>query len=93
MERTPGSTPALRFERASTGFGEFPNKQVRWKTNQARLVAAAPMVTARNTDTGLTRIATSDAEGRYLLASLPLGEYEVRANRTDSPRKYELACI
>jgi hypothetical protein len=36
-------------------------------------------VTARQTETGLQRVATSDAEGRYTLPGLPPGSYEVRA--------------
>ncbi len=36
-------------------------------------------VTARQTETGLQRSSTSDAQGRYILAALPPGSYEVRA--------------
>ena len=36
-------------------------------------------VTARQTETGLQRAATSDDEGRYALAALPPGSYEIRA--------------
>ena len=38
-------------------------------------------VTARHTGTGLARTATTDAHGRYVLAALPLGAFEVRAER------------
>jgi hypothetical protein len=36
-------------------------------------------VTARQTETGLQRTTTSDAQGRYTLAALPPGAYEIRA--------------
>jgi hypothetical protein len=39
-------------------------------------------VTARNIDTGQTRSATSDADGAYRLSALPVGNYEVRAEKT-----------
>src|SRR3989442_14762645 len=43
--------------------------------------AAVPgvRVAARNADTGFTRSAISDGEGRYRLAALPPGSYELRA--------------
>ena len=37
------------------------------------------LVTARQPDTGFERTATSDADGRYALPSLPSGAYELRA--------------
>src|SRR5678815_6198843 len=45
--------------------------------------AAVPeaQVTVKNGDTGATRSATADAEGRYSISSLPPGQYEVRAER------------
>jgi hypothetical protein len=39
-------------------------------------------VTARSVDTGLERSTTSDGQGRYQIHALPLGPYEVRANKT-----------
>ena len=36
-------------------------------------------VTARQTETGLQRVVTSDAQGRYTVPSLPPGGYELRA--------------
>jgi hypothetical protein len=36
-------------------------------------------VTVRQTDTGLQRLATTDAQGRYTVAALPPGSYEIRA--------------
>jgi hypothetical protein len=42
-------------------------------------VLAAAAVTATNRDTGFSRAARTDAEGNYLLASMPIGLYELRA--------------
>ncbi len=39
-------------------------------------------LTARNTETGITRSATSDTEGRYRIAAIPPGEYELTADLT-----------
>src|SRR5579871_5056519 len=39
-------------------------------------------VTARNTETGLTRTATSDASGNFLLLELPVGHYQVEVSAT-----------
>jgi hypothetical protein len=36
-------------------------------------------VTARQTETGLQRTTTSDTQGRYIIAALPPGAYELRA--------------
>lgn len=36
-------------------------------------------ITARQTDTGFTRTAVTDANGRYVIAALPVGPYELRA--------------
>ncbi len=49
--------------------------------DQSGSTVASATVTARNTDTGLDRTTTSDSEGRYLLYALPLGQYEVRADK------------
>jgi hypothetical protein len=38
-------------------------------------------VTARNTETGQTRTTTTNADGSYRLPALPVGPYEVRAER------------
>jgi Carboxypeptidase regulatory-like domain len=39
-------------------------------------------VTTRNLETGATREAVTDDAGRYLMATLPIGEYEVRITKT-----------
>ena len=40
---------------------------------------AGVSVTATQVDTGLTRVTTSEAEGRFVFPSLPVGLYELRA--------------
>jgi hypothetical protein len=49
--------------------------------DQSGAAVVSASVTARNTETGLDRTTTSDGEGRYVLYALPLGQYEVRANK------------
>ena len=39
-------------------------------------------VRAKNLETGLVRDVVSDDEGRYIFPSLPVGEYEVRAEKS-----------
>ena len=48
-------------------------------TTQDANGAALPgvVVAVRNTDTGQTRAATSDGEGRWTIPALPVGNYEV----------------
>jgi len=43
-------------------------------------------VTARNADTGFTRSVTTSASGLYVLAALPVGSYEVSAERSGLTR-------
>src|SRR5579863_729890 len=43
---------------------------------------AAANVTARNTDTGFSRTATTDSAGNYLILALPIGLYEMRASKS-----------
>jgi hypothetical protein len=49
--------------------------------DQAGATVAGATVMARNVDTGATRDVFTDAEGRYAVAALPVGEYEVRARK------------
>jgi hypothetical protein len=51
-------------------------------TDSSGAVVSATTITAKNTDTGLTRNTVSDSAGHYQLFSLPLGPYEVHASRT-----------
>jgi hypothetical protein len=48
-------------------------------TDQSGGVLAGATITATNLDTHFSRTTRTDAEGAYLLANLPLGSYEVRA--------------
>ena len=50
-------------------------------TNGAVIPGA--VVTAKSLETGRTSTATSDAEGHYVFAGLPVGLYEVRVEKTD----------
>jgi hypothetical protein len=45
-------------------------------------VVSAAAVTVKNVDTGAVRSATTDEGGRYLVVSLPDGEYEIRVKKT-----------
>lgn len=45
-------------------------------------VVAGASLTARNVDTNLTRTATTGSEGTYRFDSLPVGNYEIRAEQT-----------
>ncbi len=46
--------------------------------------AAVPSanVTATNMETGVLRVATTDAAGRYLILALAVGQYEVKASKS-----------
>jgi len=48
-------------------------------TDASATAVPGASVTVRNVETGATRAAASDEAGRYLVAALPVGEYEVRA--------------
>ena len=43
---------------------------------------AGVQITAKNIETGITRITTSDAQGRFVFPGLPVGVYELRAELT-----------
>src|ERR1051326_1795353 len=45
----------------------------------AGAVVPGTMLTVKSSDTGLSRTATSGADGGYRFAALPVGPYEVRA--------------
>ncbi|MGH9501078.1 MAG: carboxypeptidase regulatory-like domain-containing protein [Terriglobales bacterium] len=50
-------------------------------TDQSGAAVPAAAVTARNTDTGLARSTVTASTGRYQLAALPVGQYEVRVKK------------
>ena len=49
--------------------------------DSSRSPVASSRVNARNIETGVTRTTTTDDTGRYLLLSLPVGEYELRVSK------------
>jgi hypothetical protein len=49
--------------------------------DQTGAVVAGATVSAKNTDTGLTRSTLTDTAGRYELTALPVGQYEVRVKK------------
>jgi hypothetical protein len=51
--------------------------------DEQRAVIPNATVTARNTDTGLTRTLQTDGEGRYNFVNLPVGSYEVMVEATN----------
>jgi hypothetical protein len=50
-------------------------------SDQSGAVVATANVTVRDVDTGLSRSTVTDATGRYQFPFLPVGDYEVRANK------------
>ncbi|HLL77478.1 MAG TPA: TonB-dependent receptor [Pyrinomonadaceae bacterium] len=65
---------------ASAAFAQQTDATVTGEVkDQNGAVVAGAQVSARNLETGFTRNTTSDAEGRYTFASLPVGSYEIRA--------------
>jgi len=56
-------------------------------TDSSGAVLPGTMVTLRHLETGLTRAAETDAGGNYTIASLPVGEYELTAEKTGFQRE------
>ena len=50
-------------------------------TDSSAALVPSAAVSAKNVETGVIRSSTTDHFGRYLLLSLPIGEYEVRATK------------
>ncbi|MGH9352565.1 MAG: carboxypeptidase-like regulatory domain-containing protein [Terriglobia bacterium] len=50
--------------------------------DQAGAALPEVTVTARNSETGLTRTATTDRGGRYAVVSLPVGQYDLTAAKS-----------
>ena len=51
-------------------------------TNPSGAVVEGATVTARQNETGLSRITTTDHAGTYLLLELPVGHYQLQVERT-----------
>src|SRR5579862_4731057 len=51
-------------------------------TDQTGAALTGAAVVARNVDTGLSRNSVTDQAGRYRLAALPVGRYEIRASKS-----------
>ncbi|MFY9689121.1 MAG: carboxypeptidase regulatory-like domain-containing protein [Candidatus Acidiferrales bacterium] len=50
-------------------------------TDPSGAAIAGASVTARNVDTGAARDVVADGEGRYVVAALPVGDYEIHASK------------
>ena len=50
-------------------------------TDPSGAAVVGAKVDARNVDTGAVRDAVADGEGRYVVAALPVGNYEIRASK------------
>jgi hypothetical protein len=48
-------------------------------TDPSSALVAGVTITATNTETKLTRAATTDSSGEYTIFSLPIGHYDIRA--------------
>ena len=68
------------FMSASAAFAQLPTATISGvvKDSSGAVIPDANL-TARNTETGLSRAATSASDGSYRFAALPVGEYEIRA--------------
>ena len=73
---------ALLFLCASTAPAQVSAGLSGTVSDQSGAVVSAARVTAKNADTGAGRSALSDATGHYYFSSLPLGDYEIRAEKT-----------
>jgi len=51
-------------------------------TDSSGAAIAEASVTAKNSSTGASRMATTDSSGRYQFSALPVGEYEVLASKS-----------
>jgi hypothetical protein len=68
---------------ASVGLAQLPSATIRGvvSDNSGAVVPKATL-TVRNTQTGLSRTATSAGDGSYSFPALPIGDYEVRAEHS-----------
>jgi hypothetical protein len=51
-------------------------------SDQSGAVISGVTITIKNVDTGITRTIETDSDGRYRMPALPVGRYEVKAERT-----------
>ena len=58
-------------------------------TDQTGAVISGATVTVKNPETGLSRSTLSDNAGRYELAALPVGQYEVQASKAGFSEKVQ----
>ena len=52
-------------------------------TDQSGAVISGAHVTVKSVETGASRTAATEADGRFLFPSLPVGEYEIRATKAN----------
>ena len=70
----------LVFSVALVSFGQSFRGTLRGEVKDASGAAiAGAAVSARNTQTGLTRTATTSGDGSYIISELPSGSYDVTA--------------
>ena len=55
-------------------------------------VVAGAKITVKNTSTGLERTTTTDSEGNYTVAELPVGPYEVRVEQPGFTASLRFKC-
>jgi outer membrane receptor protein involved in Fe transport len=74
----PGLVVAIVLMTAAPGTAQLSSATIQGKVADQTGVLPGVTVTARETDSGISRDATTDAEGRYTLVGLRPGTYEVR---------------
>src|SRR5258706_10350774 len=79
------SVQAVFFLLVATGIASRAHAQATTSSivgainDQTSAALPGATITAKHLETGLVRTASSEADGRYVLAGMPLGAYEVRA--------------
>src|SRR5687767_6134883 len=69
---------AILLAAAAPEAAQISSATIQGKVTDQTGILPGVTVTARETDSGLSRDATTDAEGRYTLAGLRPGTYEIR---------------
>ena len=75
------SAMALTLMVASAARGQVSGAVSGTATDSSGAVLPGVNVTLRNLETGAVRAAVSDGTGRYSVLSLPVGRYEIRAQK------------